>query len=45
MSLGTIFVALREEHRLRTFGNRVLARLYRPNNDKVRGKWRKLHNK
>jgi len=25
------------------FGNRVLAKAYRPNSEKVRGKWRKLH--
>jgi hypothetical protein len=32
-----------EEHRLRTFGNKVLAREFRPNSEKIRGKWRKLH--
>jgi hypothetical protein len=36
-------LALREEHRLRVFGNRVLMR-FRPKRDKVRGGWRKLHN-
>jgi len=45
LSFGTIFFALMEEHRLRTFGNRVLTKVYQPNNEKVRGKWRKFLNK
>jgi hypothetical protein len=35
---------LREELRLRVFGNRVLRRIFGPNRDKVTGKSRKLHN-
>jgi hypothetical protein len=34
---------LREERRLRVFGNRVL-RIFRPKMDEVTGEWRKLHN-
>jgi hypothetical protein len=36
-------VALREEHRLRAFENRVLGRIFGPKRDEVRGGWRKLH--
>jgi hypothetical protein len=36
-------LALREEHRLRVFENRVL-RIFRPKMDEVTGEWRKLHN-
>jgi hypothetical protein len=35
---------LREEHRLRVFGNRVLRRIFGPKRDGVTGEWRKLHN-
>jgi hypothetical protein len=35
---------LREEHRLRVFGNRVLRRIFGPKRDEVTGEWRKLHN-
>jgi len=35
---------LREESKLRVFGNRVLRRIYRPKRDEVTGEWRKLHN-
>jgi hypothetical protein len=35
---------LREERRLRVFGNRGLRRVCGPKRDEVRGKWRKLHN-
>ena len=35
---------LREEHRLRVFGNRVLRRIFGPKRDKVTVEWRKLHN-
>jgi hypothetical protein len=31
-------------HRLRVFENRGLMRIFRPKEDKVTGKWRKLHN-
>jgi hypothetical protein len=36
---------LREECRLRVFENRVLRRIFGPKRDKVRGEWRRLHNK
>ena len=35
---------LREERRLRVFGNRVLRRMFGPKRDEVTGEWRKLHN-
>jgi hypothetical protein len=38
-------LALREEHRLRVFENRVLRRIFGPKSDEVMGEWRKLHNK
>jgi hypothetical protein len=37
-------LALREEHRLRVFENRMLRRIFGPNRDEVTGGWRKLHN-
>jgi hypothetical protein len=37
-------LTLREERRLRVFGNRVLRRVFGPKRDKVTGGWRKLHN-
>jgi hypothetical protein len=37
-------LALREEHRLRVFDNRVLRRIFGPKRDEVTGEWRKLHN-
>jgi hypothetical protein len=36
-------LTLREEHRLRTFENRVLRRIFGPQRDEVTGEWRKLH--
>jgi hypothetical protein len=36
-------LALREEHRLRVFENRVLRRIFGPKGDEVTGQWRKLH--
>jgi hypothetical protein len=42
MKLG--FPALREEHILRVFMNRVLGRISGPNRGAVKGGWRKLHN-
>jgi hypothetical protein len=36
-------LTLREEHRLRVFGNRVLRRIFGPKRDEVTGEWRKLH--
>ena len=35
---------LREEHRLRVFGNRVLRSIFGPKRDGIKGEWRKLHN-
>jgi hypothetical protein len=35
---------LREERRLRVFGNRVLRRIFGPIRSKVAGEWRKFHN-
>ena len=37
-------LALREEHRLRVFENRVLRRIFGPRRDGVTGEWKKLHN-
>jgi hypothetical protein len=39
----TWFPTLREEHRLRVFGNRVLRAIFGPKRDEVTGEWRKLH--
>jgi hypothetical protein len=36
--------ALREEHKLRVFENRVLRRIFGPKRDGRTGGWRKLHN-
>jgi hypothetical protein len=38
-------LALREEHRLRVFGNRVLGRIFGPKRDEVTRQWRKLHSR
>jgi hypothetical protein len=38
----TSFLALREEHRLRVFENRVLRRIFGPKRDEVTGEWSKL---
>jgi hypothetical protein len=37
-------LALREEHRLRVFENRVLRRIFEPTRDEMKGDWRKVHN-
>jgi hypothetical protein len=37
-------LTLREEYRLRAFGNRVLRRIFIWEGDEVIGDWRKLHN-
>jgi hypothetical protein len=39
-------LTIREEHRLRVFENRILKRIFGPNNKRyeVTGEWRKLHN-
>ena len=36
--------ALREEHRLRMFENRVARKIFGPKREEVIGQWRKLHN-
>jgi hypothetical protein len=40
----TMPFALKDEHRLRVFENRVLRGIFGPKRDDVTGKWRKLHN-
>jgi hypothetical protein len=40
----TLSLALREEHRLRVFENRVLKRIFGPKRDEMTDGWRKLHN-
>jgi hypothetical protein len=40
---GTWSVTLREEHRLRVFGNRVLSGIFGLTRDEVTGEWRMLH--
>jgi hypothetical protein len=42
---ANLSLALREEHTLRVFENRVLRRIFGPKRDEVTGGWRKLHNK
>jgi hypothetical protein len=37
-------LTLREERKLRIFGNRVLRRIFGPQRYDVTGEWRKLHN-
>jgi len=37
-------IALRHEHRLRLFENRVLREMCGRKNEDVRGDWRKMHN-
>jgi hypothetical protein len=37
-------LALREERRLKVYGNRVLRRIFGPKRDEVEGGWRRLHN-
>jgi hypothetical protein len=37
-------LTVREEHKLREFGNRVLRRIFGPKTDGVMGGWRKLYN-
>jgi hypothetical protein len=37
-------LTLRDEHRLRVFGDRALKRIFGPKRDEVMGRWRKLHN-
>jgi hypothetical protein len=40
----TYFLTLREEHRLRVFGNRVLRKIIGPKRDEVMGMWKNLYN-
>jgi hypothetical protein len=40
----TCSLALRKEHRLRVFENRVLRRIIEPKRDEMTGGWRKLYN-
>jgi hypothetical protein len=40
----TLFLTLREEHRLRVFENRVFRRIFGSRRDEAIGGWRKLHN-
>jgi len=40
----TSSLTLREERRLRVFGNRLLRRVFGSKRDEVTGEWRKLHN-
>ena len=35
---------MREERKLRVFGNRVLRKIFGPRRDEVTGEWRRLHN-
>jgi hypothetical protein len=35
---------LKDQHRLRMFGSRVLRRIFGPKRDEVTGEWRMLHN-
>ena len=37
-------LALREEHRLRVFENKVLRKIFGAKRNKITGEWRKLHN-
>jgi len=37
-------LALREERKLRVFGNRVLRKIFGPRRDEVTEEWRRLHN-
>jgi hypothetical protein len=41
---ATKFLTLREEYRLRMFGNRVLRKIFGPKREEVAGGWRRLHN-
>jgi hypothetical protein len=38
------FLTLREERRLRVFGNRMLRKIFRPKTGGLIGEWRKQHN-
>jgi sorting nexin-29 len=40
----TLCLALREEHKLRLFENRMLRRIFGPKRDEVTGEWKKMNN-
>jgi len=40
----TLSLTLREERKLRVFGNKVLRRIFGSRRDEVTGEWRRLHN-
>jgi hypothetical protein len=40
----TLFLTLKEEHKLRMIENRVLRRIFGPKRNQVMGGWRKMHN-
>jgi hypothetical protein len=40
----TLYLTLREEHRLKVYENMVLRRIFRPKKEEVIEGWRKLHN-
>jgi hypothetical protein len=40
----TLFLTLREENRLRVFGNRLLRRIFRHKREEGARSWRRLHN-
>jgi hypothetical protein len=42
--LNLMNLRLMEEHRLKSFENRVLRRIFIPKRDEIIGGWRKLHN-
>jgi hypothetical protein len=37
-------LTLREQHRLKVYGERVVRRIFGPKRDEIIGGWRKLHN-
>jgi hypothetical protein len=39
----TLSLALKEEHRLRMFKNRVLGKIFGPKREEVTGDWRRMH--
>jgi hypothetical protein len=40
----TLYLILREKHRLKVLQNRVLRRIFGPKEEEVAGGWRRLHN-
>jgi hypothetical protein len=40
----TLYLTLKEEHRLRVFKNWVLRRIFGSKRDEIIGSWKKLHN-